>query len=83
MSNPGPMGSPWVPMKMGLYRHHKGGLYSVFMDIAFDSETAEERVIYMSMKDGRIWVRPRQMFCEDVTWPDGTKAPRFKLVWGD
>ena len=43
------------------YRHFKGGEYEL-VTIARHSETEEELVIYRSVKDGRTWARPKDMF---------------------
>lgn len=49
-----------------VYRHFKGGLYLV-MDIAINSETMEEMVVYRALYgDNKLWVRPKDMFLEVV-----------------
>ena len=61
----------------GLYRHYKGREYEVLGE-AQHSETLEEMVVYKALYgDGAQWVRPKSMFVEDVTLPNGTKVPRF------
>lgn len=63
-------------MKLGFYRHYKGKIYQV-MGVARHSETFEELVVY---SDGEnLWVRPKQMFEEEVTI-NGKKVPRFEYV---
>ena len=52
-------------VKPGFYRHFKGGAYEV-IGTGKHSETVEELVVYKSLKDGSIWLRPRQMFFEKV-----------------
>ena len=60
----------------GVYRHFKGNLYLV-IDIAFDSETKEEMVIYRALYGEKaLWVRPLKMFLSEV---DKEKY-RFELV---
>ena len=50
----------------GVYRHFKGNLYLV-IDIAFDSETKEEMVIYRALYGEKaLWVRPLKMFLSEV-----------------
>lgn len=63
-----------------LYRHYKGGLYRVLVDPAFHSETQEEMVVYMSVKNGKVWVRPSKMFHELVDLPNGQVVQRFAEV---
>lgn len=68
-------------MKLGLYRHYKGGHYKV-LGICLHSETKEELVLYEPLnKDGatNFWVRPLEMFLEDIEI-DGKKIPRFQYI---
>ena len=53
-------------LKRGKYRHYKGKLYEV-IDLAIDSESLEEMVVYRPLYgEGRLWVRPLKMFIEDI-----------------
>ena len=67
----------------GVYRHFKGNLYLV-VDIAFDSETKEEMVIYRALYGEKaLWVRPLKMFLSEVDkekYPEVTQEYRFELV---
>lgn len=61
----------------GIYRHYKGDLYIV-QDIAYHSETQEKLVVYRALyEDTKLWVRPYEMFLEDVN-KNGQKH-RFEL----
>lgn len=51
---------------MKLYKHFKGGIYK-YLCTATNSETLEEMIIYQSLKDGKLWVRPSKMFSEEVS----------------
>lgn len=63
-----------------LYRHYKGNLYE-YIGECLHSETLEEMVIYKALYgEGKTWVRPKEMFFEDVTLTDGTVAKRFNPV---
>lgn len=62
----------------GKYMHYKNIPVTV-IGVARHSETEEELVVYSKDKDGEIWVRPYDMFFEDVT-VDGVTMPRFKKV---
>ncbi|MCO7125533.1 DUF1653 domain-containing protein [Sporolactobacillus shoreicorticis] len=54
-----------------IYRHFKGNLYYV-EDVAIDSETEREMVVYRAMYGERkLWVRPKEMFLSAV---DARKA---------
>ncbi|MFT6389044.1 MAG: hypothetical protein ACJAUP_002430 [Cellvibrionaceae bacterium] len=66
-------------LKIGRYRHYKGGEYDV-ISIAQHSETREPLVVYRCLYDGSSWwVRPLAMFCEAVTI-DGDVKPRFEFI---
>ncbi|MDV7338517.1 DUF1653 domain-containing protein [Terasakiella sp. A23] len=66
-------------VKNGKYIHYKGNEY-VVMGVAKHSETLEELVVYQPQYGERgIWVRPLDMFVEDVE-VDGQTLPRFKYV---
>lgn len=49
----------------GLYRHYKGGLYTV-LHLARHSETEEWLVVYRSETHQTLWVRPLSMWLESV-----------------
>lgn len=57
------------------YRHYKGNFYEIIA-LAKHSETLDEMIIYKSLKDGAVWVRPKSMWNEVVD-SDGTL--RFTL----
>ncbi|NVN90457.1 MAG: DUF1653 domain-containing protein [Desulfuromonadales bacterium] len=63
----------------GRYRHYKGNEYEV-IGIARHSETEENVVVYRKLYgDGSLWVRPLDMFMEDVL-VSGRNTPRFERV---
>ncbi len=66
-----------------VYKHFKGNLYLV-VDIAYDSETKEEMVIYRALYGEKaLWVRPLEMFLSEVDkekYPDITQQYRFELI---
>ncbi len=65
-----------------IYRHFKGNYYIV-EDVAKDSETEEDMVIYRKLYgDGSLWVRPKAMFLSEVDhtkYPDVKQRYRFEL----
>lgn len=54
----------------GLYRHYKGGLYTV-IGVGLHTETEQPLVLYRGV-NGRFWARPLEMWNELI---DG--RPRF------
>ena len=66
-----------------IYRHFKGDHYLV-EDVARDSETGRECVIYRKLYgDGSLWVRDKAMFLEEVDrakYPDCAQQYRFELI---
>lgn len=63
-------------LRIGLYRHYKGGMYDV-LGVARHSETLEELVVYRARKDGSLWLRPLGMFLESME-VDGRTVQRFE-----
>ena len=65
-----------------VYKHFKGNLYLV-VDIAYDSETKEEMVIYRALYgEGKLYARPYDMFISKVDrekYPDVEQEYRFQL----
>ena len=63
----------------GRYRHFKGNEYEVLC-IARHSETTEPMVVYRALYgDGGVWVRPADMWNEEVI-RDGVVYQRFKKI---
>lgn len=61
------------------YLHYKGNKYKI-LTLARHSETEELLVIYMDLEDSaKVWVRPYNMFFEDVEI-SGKKIARFKKL---
>ena len=66
-------------IRLGVYEHYKKGKYEV-SGIVLHSETMEELVLYKALYGKRLtWVRPLNMFCENVE-VKGKKIPRFRFV---
>lgn len=66
-------------IQLGKYRHYSGKEYEV-LGTAKHSETLEELVVYKALYDkGALWVRPLQMFEENVEM-DGKIVPRFTQI---
>jgi hypothetical protein len=66
-----------MEVKLGKYKHYKGEFYNV-IGVAKHSETLEELVVY-EHDDGEMWVRPKEMFLEEVE-VGGKKISRFEFV---
>lgn len=56
------------------YKHFKGGIYKMIC-IGEHTETQEQMVTYMSLKNNKIYIRPYDMFFSEV---DKTKYPEVK-----
>ncbi|WP_417657524.1 DUF1653 domain-containing protein [Pseudidiomarina aestuarii] len=66
-------------IKLGKYEHYKGNHYEV-IDVVRHSETEEWLVLYRLLYGDRgLWVRPFDMFVEQVT-VDGKSIPRFRYL---
>lgn len=66
-------------IKIGRYRHFKGGEYEV-IGVAIHSETGEKMVVYRALYgEGGLWIRPEAMFLETVV-RDGKTLPRFEYM---
>jgi hypothetical protein len=60
------------------YRHFKGGLYDVLHEATLEADLTP--VIVYRSQDGQVWVRPRDVFFEDVDDGKGGHVPRFAPV---
>ena len=59
----------------GIYKHFKGNIYKV-VGVAKHSETMEDMVVYESLRNNTLWVRPITMWNETV---DDKGTLRFTL----
>lgn len=64
-------------IKPGIYQHYKGGKYELLFS-SEQTETKESLLVYRSLADNKIWVRPEAMWAEEIEI-DGKKRPRF--IW--
>lgn len=67
-------------IKIGLYQHYKGNYYRL-LGIGRHSETLEEFVIYHAVDGNQeLWIRPLDMFCENVQMEGNIEMPRFSYI---
>ena len=67
----------------GIYKHFKGDSY-ILEDIAVNSETDEEYVVYRPLygDTSKLYIRPYDMFFSEVDrakYPNAEQAYRFEL----
>ena len=68
-----------LKIKKGIYRHYKGQEYEV-IEAARHSETLQDLVIYRALYgDYELWVRPLQMFLEELE-VEGQIKKRFQFL---
>ena len=68
-----------MDIQPGIYRHFKGKIYEL-IGIAKHSETMEPMVVYRALYgEHGLWVRPAQMWNEQVDRED-YHGPRFIFV---
>lgn len=63
-------------------QHFKGGFYKIIA-IGTNTETEEKMVVYQSLKDKRVWIRPYEMFISKVDrekYPNAYQPYRFIKV---
>ena len=67
----------------GIYRHFKGKEYLV-EDVALDSETLEEYVVYRQLYgEHKLFIRKKEMFLSLVdkdNYPNVSQKYRFELI---
>lgn len=62
-------------LQTGIYQHYKGGKYELLF-VAEQTETKEAMVIYRSLKDNKVWVRPLSNWQEKIE-QEGAARDRF------
>lgn len=65
-----------------IYRHFKGDKVIV-LSLAVSTETAEEMVVYIHLKNKMLFVRPKEMFMSEVDrkkYPDVNQKYRFEYI---
>lgn len=69
-----------VQIELGRYQHYKGAEYEV-LQVARHSETEQWHVVYRQCYgDEGVWIRPLEMFMQQVTLKDGTEVSRFAKI---
>jgi len=72
-----PLLLPASRIAMTRYRHYKGGIYEYIDEAILEADLAP-MIIYRAA-DGRLWLRPRDVFFETVE-VDGKQVPRFEKI---
>jgi hypothetical protein len=69
-----------MKIKPGIYRHYKGNNYEV-IGVAKHSEDESDLVVYRPLYgEGKLWVRPLEMFTEEVL-VEGQRQARFAWLF--
>jgi len=58
------------------YKHYKGNIYKITA-IGKNSETLEDMIVYQSVSDSKIWIRPKSMWNETI---DNNGTLRFTII---
>jgi hypothetical protein len=61
-----------------VYEHFKGGRYRVLAIARSQTDNPDDHVVYQSLSDGSVWVRPVPEWSRPVRWDDGETRPRFR-----
>jgi hypothetical protein len=61
------------------YRHYKGGVYRFVSEATF-VDTKALVIVYQCLASGKLYVRDKVEFHEQVELPDGRKVPRFERM---
>lgn len=67
------------PFEAGKYKHYKGGEYELLYTATSSENYCEKLVIYRSLEDGKIWVRPAYMWNE-LVMVNGQPTKRFEKM---
>jgi len=69
-----------VQIELGRYKHYKGAEYEV-INLARHSETEQWHVVYRQCYgDEGLWIRPLDMFVEQVKLENGLTVSRFAKI---
>lgn len=49
-----------------IYKHYKGNIYKIIA-LGKHSETEEDMIVYQSVKNGDIWIRPKKCGMRKLT----------------
>jgi hypothetical protein len=58
------------------YKHYKGNVYKIIA-LGKHSETLEDMIVYQSVKNGDVWIRPKRMWNETI---NDDNQLRFTLI---
>lgn len=64
------------------YRHFTGEVFEIVCGLAEHTETLGPIVIYRSVKTGKLYARPYEIFCGKKVWPPvrGKEMNRYELI---
>lgn len=58
------------------YKHYKGNIYKIIA-LGKNSENMEDMIVYQSISDNKVWIRPKSMWNDTI---DNQDTLRFTLI---
>ncbi|MDD4801571.1 MAG: DUF1653 domain-containing protein [Syntrophomonas sp.] len=64
------------------YKHFKGEIFEVVLDLVENTETLSPMVVYRNIKTNQLYARPYELFCGKKEWPYDVNGivNRFELI---
>ena len=63
-----------------VYRHYKGGYYKIICRALLEKDKSPQ-VVYQSLQDDLIWIRPESEFTEIIEYLGDEENPRDPAIY--